>query len=521
MSNNSRKIRVLHYPVDATEVSKSLKHPNGVAYTSGIIFVADTGNERVAYKAIGSSVFMDPNKMKVVDLRAQLDARHIQVNACAKKKDLAKAMTTWVQDQRKGIKYSTSDLNKFLLDKDIKKPLAIVAAATDLLMVSKSHSQSVFQVSISNNGAFLHGTVSLVLKLPETANPFGLVFDGSSVYVANSSRDGGITKFNLATSESLLIVKNGTPNCLTVHGVDVSTDGDIVFTDRGSRLVRSLLPRTSEIQVLARSGANKSRDGSSLAASFSQPTALCIEGKTMYVADTAVGVIKVITPTNSLCKFLELLDSLCKMFGVHLRGVQAEYDTIDDAISSLSELSSAVDFWVDEIQEKTGRAAATQGPQGTISSKSKRGVEILRDSLCSLRDFPKEVNPEFDSFLKLVATLTLVVEDFFSQMRSRNDMPTALEFAYLFAPTIRESSKQLTDSGFVYYTSPHSYYEVPDEMKLPFRDLPSLSVPSLEMAKDDQKFMRDWRDSFGKPICQLTVRNQSTKDNVGTLLLFA
>ena len=61
MSNNSRKIRVLHYPVDATEVSKSLKHPNGVAYTSGIVFVADTGNERVAYKAIGSSVFMDPN----------------------------------------------------------------------------------------------------------------------------------------------------------------------------------------------------------------------------------------------------------------------------------------------------------------------------------------------------------------------------------------------------------------------------------------------------------------------------
>ena len=81
------------------------------------------------------------------------------------------------------------------------------------------------------------------------------------------------------------------------------------------------------------------------------------------------------------------------------------------------------------------------------------------------------------SFLKLVATFTLVVENFFSQMRTRNDKPTALEFAYLFAPTIRESLKQLTDIGFVYYTSPHSYYEVPDEMKLPFRDLPSLSVP--------------------------------------------
>lgn len=67
----------LHYPVDVTEVSKSLKHPKRIAYTSSIIFVADTGNKRVAYKAIGSSVFLDPNKMKVVDLLAQLDAHQL------------------------------------------------------------------------------------------------------------------------------------------------------------------------------------------------------------------------------------------------------------------------------------------------------------------------------------------------------------------------------------------------------------------------------------------------------------
>ena len=302
----------LHYPVDVTEVSKALKHPNGVAYTSGIVFVADTGNERVVYKAIGSSVFIDPNKMKVVDRRAQLDARHIQVHATARKNDLVKAMTTWIQDQRRGIKYSVSDLNKLPLDKEIKKPLAIVATAADLLMVSDSYSHSVYQVSISNNGAFLQGTVSLLIKLPETANPLGLAFDGSSVYVANSSKDGGITKFNLATSESLSLVKNGTPTCHTVHGVDVST----VFTDRGFRLVRSLSPRTSEIQVVAGSGANRSRDGSSLAASLSQPTALCIEGKTMHVTDTAVGAITVVTPNSSsyLIRYAECSEYICAEF---------------------------------------------------------------------------------------------------------------------------------------------------------------------------------------------------------------
>ena len=80
-------------------------------------------------------------------------------------------------------------------------------------------------------------------------------------------------------------------------------------------------------------------------------------------------------------------------------------------------------------------------------------------------------------------------------------MPAVLEFAYLFVPTIRESLKQLTDAGFVYYTSPHSYYETPESTKIPFRDLPSIPYPaSVEMSKEDQKMMRDWRDNFGKPV---------------------
>ena len=118
--------------------------------------------------------------------------------------------------------------------------------------------------------------------------------------------------------------------------------------------------------------------------------------------------------------------------------------------------------------------------------------------------------------------LTLVVENFSSKMRARNDMPTVLEFASLFSPTIRETLRQLTDTGFVYYTSPSSHYEVPEMMTLSFGELPSIPFPtSTEMVKEDQTILRDWRENFGKPVRQLTVRNQSTKDNVGTLPIFA
>ena len=391
-------------------------------------------------------------------------------------------------------------------------------------MVTDSHSHSVFQVNVNNNGACLRGTVTLLMKLPDKSEPFGLAFDGTNLYVSDSSDDGGITRFHMATSQRVMIVKNGTPLCQTVHGVDVTKDGHVVFTDRGSRIVRTLSQEGShtEIRVLAGSGADASKDGSHLAASFCQPTSLCVEGKTVFVTDTAIGAVKMVTPTASLCTFLEIIHVLCKMFAIHLRGVPGEDHKIEETVASLNEMSSAFELWVNEVQEKMGRKLTVQGPQGTISAKSRRSLEIMTESLSMLGQCLTEINPDFHSVIKLAATLTLVVENFFSKMRSRNDMPTALEFAHLFGPTIRETLKQLTDTDYVYYTAPSSHYEAPEMMKLSFRELPSVPFPiSIEMGKEDQKILRDWRDNFGKPVRQLTVRNQSTKDNVGTLPIFA
>ena len=52
--------------------------------------------------------------------------------------------------------------------------------------------------------------------------------------------------------------------------------------------------------------------------------------------------------------------------------------------------------------------------------------------------------------------------------------------------------------------------------------VPNNHKPSvLKMAKKDQETLRHWRDAFGKSVRLLTIRNQSTKDNMGTLHLCA
>ncbi len=69
------------------------KNPNGVAYVSTIVFIEDTGNERLAYKAVVLSVFLDPKKLKMDDLRAQLQEGNFAVRADARKKDLVKSLS--------------------------------------------------------------------------------------------------------------------------------------------------------------------------------------------------------------------------------------------------------------------------------------------------------------------------------------------------------------------------------------------------------------------------------------------
>ena len=41
------------------------------------------------------------------------------------------------------------------------------------------------------------------------------------------------------------------------------------------------------------------------------------------------------------------------------------------------------------------------------------------------------------------------------------------------------------------------------------------------MLPADQRVLCDWRDNYGQSVPQVTVRNQSTKDNVGTLPLYS
>lgn len=83
------------------------------------------------------------------------------------------------------------------------------------------------------------------------------------------------------------------------------------------------------------------------------------------------------------------------------------------------------------------RTGGVQGPQGISSSKTISSVNIIAESLQSLKETIKNVNPGYLNTLGLASLLTLVVEHHFSKIRSRNPTSTVLEYAHLFGPTMK------------------------------------------------------------------------------------
>ena len=154
------------------------------------------------------------------------------------------------------------------------------------------------------------------------------------------------------------------------------------------------------VRDIAGSGDNKSKDGSSSSCTFVQPTAVCIEGNTIYVADTAVAWVCIAPSTSALSLYLKQTDIACRTFGIAAIA----------AIAAFCGVSSLLNTWETEAAESLGRLPNVQGPQGTPSSKSIKSVKIMLDSLEMLNQTLSYVNTDSIAQLRLASLLTLVVE---------------------------------------------------------------------------------------------------------------
>ncbi|CAB4044859.1 Hypothetical predicted protein, partial [Paramuricea clavata] len=255
-------------------------------------------------------------------------------------------------------------------------------------------------------------------------------------------------------------------------------------------------------------------------ATHCQPTSCCTEMNTIFLCDTAVGKVKMITHPIGLLQYLEKLSAFLKVFGVHKRGEprnKIHRCSAEEATKILEDVCTFFKTCEREVREFITTERSLQGPDGVCSIQTMRDLDLTLKTVRNIVALIKKVSPNYLDSLDLSSLTILVVENLFAEMREGNDMPLAIQFAYRLSSTVREHLKRNTKCSFNYYTSSSSYYPMQNGF-LPFSKLPTMPKPERNhVTKTQLAEMRKWRAEFGQSVRQVTVRNKSTKDNPGTL----
>ena len=104
----------------------------------------------------------------------------------------------------------------------------------------------------------------------------------------------------------------------------------------------------------------------------------------------------------------------------------------------------------------------TDAPEGTLSSKCLKSLELMAQSLGKLQNNINDLSslPGFRMNLNLEALLTLNVENQHAVIHFKKETFTLLEYAQIFCSSVEEGVKRVTLWSAHYYTHPNSYYPV-------------------------------------------------------------
>ncbi len=152
-------------------------------------------------------------------------------------------------------------------------------------------------------------------------------------------------------------------------------------------------------------------DGPLSCCSFAQPTAVCVEGNTIFVVDRATNTVRLISSVSALSKYLSVLHAFCQSFGIHCKQLGfAKALPLSEAIIKMTDSLKILDEMI-ELARKI-MSKPTLSPEGPDGTPAKATIDQLRLSIRSLRKLSKmiiAVNPEFAVSVDMQSMLTLVV----------------------------------------------------------------------------------------------------------------
>ena len=245
-------------------------------------------------------------------------------------------------------------------------------------------------------------------------------------------------------------------------------------------------------------------------AAFGQPSAVCTEIETIFVADPAVSSVCMM---SSLAPLVTYLQKMGDVFSIHTK---KQY-SLEEGLKVLESVLCYLKNISEKVRNTFKLQGIMQGPQGVMYSNILLSIEMMITSLKSIFQEFSELRQKF----VMKAFTTLVNEHFFSRVRQERLTPETLDFAQIFTSVVTELINRIPKLPFLFFSHPHSYYEVPEDY-IPFDIFPTIKKgESPPITKENEALLPDYRCAYLQSVKQMTIRNQTTKDKSNILPLYA
>ena len=257
----------------------------------------------------------------------------------------------------------------------LKKPNAITMIADDLMLCADDCLRAIYQIPLEFNGVtVISPDITHIAQYPPGVKfVTSMVVLGETQYMACQGEVKGLFSLTMGNLTVTDIVSG-----VEVSRLSVYNENSILFGNNTAAKVCIYDVLQKSISDFAESGKHRVNDGSLENASFQQIQGICVEGRTVYVADYAGKSVKLITGMAGNAKFVCNLGLLYDTFGIHSKGMNAENVSLNDVIDNLSVVN-------DFVKSTATSAKAAQnltreslnGPEGVISAKTRDSLKIL------------------------------------------------------------------------------------------------------------------------------------------------
>ena len=444
----------LHYPVDVYLVTAGLQKPMMPMYHNGIIYI--TTEVGVYYVDIDGNTILEPDQMTIVKLKQELAKRNmLQPRKKYSKVEMQRLLQDWINENKstEGGQYEEPGmahdgdkkkykrkLYKMTFDEELT-PGAIAVDNDGNVFVSDLTAGFVGKYKVHANGIAISASLQIKYNI-HIPHINSILIQERTIYVASSASTGGIFTFNMDEDHSLTkppalnrLLSNGSNDCQKVHSMAFHEQHNIVFTDSNGHQIKKL---DAHGEVTTISGTvSGCVDGTT--PQFVQPTGICTESNTIYIADAAMGYIRLTSEVSALVAFLRILHEYSRMFGLHLPKEPKKMVKLEDACNQMVVILDYLSGHVQTIKEKFGLSREPLSPDGAVTPQIMKDLSMQLSSMRSLK-MTLDINPEYTAII--TSFTTLLCEHFFAEMRDTYEMPLMHQFAISFSACTREMMKR-------------------------------------------------------------------------------